>query len=177
MPKLIKNAKENILREAKDLILTAGAPNFNMRTVAERSGVAAGTLYNYFPSKEHLIASVILEDWHAILSDARNKLKKVESAIAGCEIIFSAIQGFANMHRAIWQFSLSHTEYADLRPKYHKMLVDQLCDLILPLGERFGFLFDSTVAPFVAEVLLSGGAYPDGKFCFLAPCLNKIVSR
>ena len=177
MPKFIKNAKETILREAKDLILTEGVSHFNMRAVAERSGIAAGTLYNYFPSKEHLIASVILEDWHAILSDVRDKLKKVESAIAGCEIIFSAIQSFSNQHRPIWQFSLTRTEFSNLRPKYHKVLIDQLCDLILPLGERFGFLFDSTVAPFLAEVLLSGGAYPNGKFCFLAPCLNKIVTK
>ena len=177
MPKLIKNAKETILREAKNLVLTEGISNLNMRAIAERSGVAAGTLYNYFPSKEHLIASIMLEDWHIILDGAREKLRSAKSAIEGCEIIFSAIQSFANQYRSTWQSALSRTEYSGLRTKYHKMLIDQLCDLILPLGERFGFLFDSTVALFLAEVLLSGGAYPDGKFCFLAPCLNKIVTK
>ena len=177
MPKLIKNAKETILREAKDLILTEGISNLNMRAIAERSGVAAGTLYNYFPSKEHLVASIMLEDWLVILGGAREKLRAAKSAIEGCEIIFSAIQSFANQHRATWQFALSRAEFSNLRTKYHSVLIDQLCDLILPLGERFGFLFDTTVAPFIAEVLLSGGAYPDGKFCFLAPCLNKIVTR
>lgn len=177
MPKLIKNAKETILREAKDLILTEGVSNFNMRAVAERSGVAAGTLYNYFPSKEHLIASIMLEDWHVSLGDTREKLHLVGSAIEGCEIIFSAIQHFSNLHRATWQFALGRADFSNLRTKYHSVLIDQLCDLILPLGERFDFLFDSTVAPFIAEVLLTGGAYPDGKFCFLAPCLNKIVTK
>ena len=35
-----------------------------MREAARRCGVAVGTLYNYFPSKDALAAAVMLEDWH-----------------------------------------------------------------------------------------------------------------
>ena len=105
MPKFIKNAKETILREAKDLILTEGVSHFNMRAVAERSGIAAGTLYNYFPSKEHLVASIMLEDWLTILDDARAKLRSAGSALEGCEIIFSAIQSFSNQQDVLQPLS------------------------------------------------------------------------
>ena len=39
-----------------------------MKLVAERSGVALGTTYRYFASKEHLLASALVE-WQARLTD------------------------------------------------------------------------------------------------------------
>jgi AcrR family transcriptional regulator len=37
----------------------AGCEDLNIRTVAERAGVAVGTLYSYFSSKEHLLVSAL----------------------------------------------------------------------------------------------------------------------
>jgi AcrR family transcriptional regulator len=39
-----------------------------MKLVAESSGVALGTTYRYFASKEHLLASALV-DWHSRLAD------------------------------------------------------------------------------------------------------------
>lgn len=177
MPKLIKNAKENIVKEAKALLLTEGLSGLNMRTIAERVGVAAGTLYNYFPSKEHLVVSIMLEDWVSMLKELEESLPNAQSAIQGLEMIFDAIQGFSDHHRATWQNLHQFKEFTVMRQKYHGSLIEQLCELILPLGNRFGFLFDETVAPFLSEVLLAGGSYPNSKFHFLAPCLKKIVGE
>lgn len=177
MPKLIKNAKENIIKEAKALLLTEGFSALNMRTIAERVGVAAGTLYNYFPSKEYLVVSIMLEDWETMLAELEKSLPNVQSAIEGLETIFNAIQSFSDHHRSTWQNLHQFKEFAVMRRKYHGTLIDQLGKHLLPLGNRFGFLFDETVAPFLAEVLLAGGSYPNGKFHFLAPCLQKIVGE
>ena len=177
MPKLIKNAKENIVKEAKALLLTEGLSGLNMRTIAERVGVAAGTLYNYFPSKEHLIVSIMLEDWVSMLKELEESLPNAQSAIQGLEMIFDAIQDFSDHHRATWQNQHQFKQFTVMRQKYHGVLIEQLCELILPLGNRFGFLFDETVAAFLSEVLLAGGSYPNSKFLFLAPCLKKIVGE
>lgn len=176
MPKIIKYAQENILREAKALIVAEIPSALNMRTVAERVGVASGTLYNYFKSKEELVTSILLNDWITAFDELKTRLPQVESAIDGCEAIFNTIKEFLEQHRPMWQ-GKSHKDFIRIRLRHHKMLIEQLCEHIQVLGERFGFLFDETVAPFLAEVLLAGGSYPNSKFFFLAPCLGKIVAR
>lgn len=49
------------------LIGEVGAEAVQMRDVAQRSGVALGTVYRYFRSKEHLLAAA-LEDWQKRLT-------------------------------------------------------------------------------------------------------------
>jgi AcrR family transcriptional regulator len=49
------------------LIGEVGADAVQMRDVAHRSGVALGTVYRYFHSKEHLLAAA-LEDWQKRLT-------------------------------------------------------------------------------------------------------------
>jgi AcrR family transcriptional regulator len=51
-----------------ELALERGLDNVQMKLVAERAGVALGTTYRYFVSKEHLLASALAE-WHRRLTD------------------------------------------------------------------------------------------------------------
>ncbi len=50
------------------LVAESGPDNVQMRDVAERSGVALGTMYRYFASKDHLLAAA-LADWQHQLTD------------------------------------------------------------------------------------------------------------
>lgn len=52
--------RDRMLAAAGELALEGGWDGVQMREVAARSGVALGTLYRYFPSKEHLLVSVML---------------------------------------------------------------------------------------------------------------------
>lgn len=52
--------RDRMLVAAGELALEGGWDGVQMREVAARSGVALGTLYRYFPSKEHLLVSVML---------------------------------------------------------------------------------------------------------------------
>lgn len=50
-----------------DLLQEAEPDRIQMREVSDRSGVALGTLYRYFPTKEHLMAAS-MEAWNDRLS-------------------------------------------------------------------------------------------------------------
>ena len=63
MPKIIENLREELLAEAKKQIAERGYKNTTIRSVAAECGIAVGTVYNYFKSKDMLIASFILVDW------------------------------------------------------------------------------------------------------------------
>jgi AcrR family transcriptional regulator len=55
-----------MLEAAEELALEGGWDGVQMREVATRAGVALGTLYRYFPSKEHLLVSVMLGQVEAL---------------------------------------------------------------------------------------------------------------
>jgi AcrR family transcriptional regulator len=56
--------RDRIVRAALQLLDGGAYDQIQMRDVAARAGVALGTLYRYFTSKEHLYAAVMLE-WMA----------------------------------------------------------------------------------------------------------------
>jgi AcrR family transcriptional regulator len=54
--------RSRMLQATQELALEGGWDGVQMREVANRAGVALGTLYRYFPSKEHLLVSVMLDE-------------------------------------------------------------------------------------------------------------------
>jgi AcrR family transcriptional regulator len=64
-----RDRRARIVRAAMDLLADHGYDEIQMRDVAVGAGVALGTLYRYFPSKEQLFAHVLLE-WSASFDEA-----------------------------------------------------------------------------------------------------------
>jgi len=56
--------RERVLRAALDLGATGGYDAVQMRDVATSAGVALGTIYRYFSSKDHLLAAAMVEWTH-----------------------------------------------------------------------------------------------------------------
>ncbi|MFI0451702.1 TetR family transcriptional regulator [Actinomadura sp. 6N118] len=54
--------RKRIVQAAAALASRGGVEAMQMRTVAERAGVALGTLYRYFPSKMDLVVAVVSEE-------------------------------------------------------------------------------------------------------------------
>ena len=54
--------RKRIVQAAAALASRGGVEAMQMRTVAERAGVALGTLYRYFPSKMDLVVAVVNEE-------------------------------------------------------------------------------------------------------------------
>lgn len=54
--------RQRIVSSAAALASRGGVDAMQMRTVAERAGVALGTLYRYFPSKMELVIAVVSQE-------------------------------------------------------------------------------------------------------------------
>ncbi|PTR24835.1 TetR family transcriptional regulator [Rhodococcus sp. OK519] len=64
LPKGQRERRQRIVDAAAELLVADDFERIQIRDVAERSGVALGTVYRYFSSKEHLYAAV-LGEWSA----------------------------------------------------------------------------------------------------------------
>lgn len=57
-----------ILQAAAHILETQGLPGFTTNAVAERAGVSIGSLYQYFPAREALLAALIREKREGLLA-------------------------------------------------------------------------------------------------------------
>lgn len=147
MPKRIENLQENILRQAKPLMLESGYEALAMRDVAARCGIAVGTLYNYFPSKEALAGGVMLEDWWGVLAQMKAECAAAPGLAQALTSLYEGVMRFSAQYRGIWagyDFAGGDMDYA----RRHRLLVRQLAGCLAPVLEK-------QAAPPQAELLLA----------------------
>ncbi|EYE87805.1 TetR family transcriptional regulator [Fervidicella metallireducens AeB] len=65
-------SKEILILTAKEIVAQSSIQALNMREVAQRCGIAVGSIYNYFPSKEDFIIATIESIWQEIMHDLTN---------------------------------------------------------------------------------------------------------
>lgn len=149
MPKIIENLRSALLLEAKRQIAEVGYSATTVRSVAAGCGVAVGTVYNYFSSKDMLIAAFMLEDWLLLIERLRG-LDKTDSRSYLFEI-YSSLSGFARKHSRLFNDKDATKAYGSVLSERHGQLRSQLAQLILPTLTSP----DAFVAEFVAESMLT----------------------
>jgi AcrR family transcriptional regulator len=63
VPKIIKDVEKTIRNCAVELFVELSYTNVDMKMIAKKSGVAVGTLYNYYENKKQLYISILKESW------------------------------------------------------------------------------------------------------------------
>ena len=150
MPKIIENVRELLLDTAKKQIEERGYANTTIRSVAGECGLAVGTVYNYFRSKDMLIATFVVEDWNSYLSDIRGaKLSDPRMALHN---IYDALIHFSEKHRSLFSDPEAAKVYSAVFSERHKTLRSQISEIIAPLCPAESGDF---TAEFVAESLLT----------------------
>ena len=93
-----RERRQRILDAARTLASKGGYDAVQMRDVADKAEVALGTLYRYFPSKVHLLISVMREQTDA-LADRLEK-RPVEGPTAADRVIALMQQATGRLQRS-----------------------------------------------------------------------------
>ena len=168
MPKIIENVREQLLAEAKKQILERGYAATTIRSVAGACGLGVGTVYNYFNSKEMLIATVVYEDWKKYLSDMH--ALPTDHPYVLLQGIFHALQSFAAKNHKLFSDADAAKIVALGASGRHKMLRDQIAELVFPVCDT------EFCAQFVAEALIRWST-EDADFETVYPILEKIIKK
>ena len=149
MPKIIENLEARLLSEAKRQVAETGYSAMTIRSVAKECGVGVGTVYNYFPSKDALLATYMLEDWKQCITAIQAVSTYSDHPAPLVRCICDQIQNYTKLHSAVFQDEAAAAGFAGSHSKYHAMLRSQLAN---PLRK---FCRSDFAAEFIAEALLT----------------------
>ena len=149
MPKIIENLREKLVCEAKRQVEELGYANLTIRSVASVCGVGVGTVYNYFSSKDALVAAFLLEDWQACMDAVSAAAQQSQTAEPVLKCIHAQILAFTHRHQVLFADEAAAASFSGSPSPYHSMLRRQLAQPLRP------FTADDFTAEFIAEALLT----------------------
>jgi AcrR family transcriptional regulator len=153
MPKIIENVREQLLTEAKKQVSERGYANTTIRSVAGACGLATGTVYNYFESKEMLIATFVAEDWKAHLKTMSSFPADDTRELFKC--IYDSLRGFADNNKRLFSDSDAAKVISIGFASRHQRLRGQLAEFVLPICKKNDLPNAEFTAQFIAESLIS----------------------
>ena len=149
MPKIIENLEAHLISEAKKQIEQNGYGAVTIRSIAKGCGVGVGTVYNYFPSKEALVATHLLEDWKNCVNVIQQDADCAREPEPVLRSMYQQLVDFASRHQAVFQDEAAASSFAGSFSQYHDLLRSQLAK---PLRK---FCDSDFASQFVAEGLLT----------------------
>ena len=102
MPKNLCNVKEDILLVTRQLLKEVGYSDLSIRKIATQCGVATGTVYNYYNSKNEIIVEILLNEWNLMLKRIDQNAKSVSEVIDKLEIMFNELNYFMTNVHGYW---------------------------------------------------------------------------
>ena len=174
MPKIITDLQKDILAEARGILFSQGYEALAMRRVAAACHVAVGTVYNYFPSKDMLVAQVILADWRTTLKRMET-LPPATTPLEALEGVFQELEGFYRQYSALWREYTAAGHIAPITGAYHRQLVEQMAAVIASALAPFSPLCSPALPGFLAEALLNAAGQGQSRFDQLSPIFERLL--
>ena len=149
MPKIIEGAKEMILECTRKHLSETGYTSLSLRLIAKECHLGVGTIYNYFPSKDDLVAHIMLEDWFKCLSEMDRHIDTAKDAETGLIQIHHDLKNYCIHYESLFKEAESSAHVVSSR---HDLLVNQMKERIQKLLNQFNQNDDYSVL--LAEIML-----------------------
>jgi len=149
MPKIIENLENKLIAEARRQIEQSGYGAVTIRSVASACGVGVGTVYNYFSSKDELLATYMLSDWKDCVAAIEAVSDQSESPAPVVRCIYDQVCAYAQKNSTVFQDEAAASGFSASFHRYHPLLRGQIS---APLRK---FCETDFAASFIAESLLT----------------------
>ncbi len=132
--------RTSILKAARDAFSRLGFTVATVDDVAERAGIAKGTLYLYFRSKEEIYLACLLEEVHELMRRSRDEMEAKPDLRSKLKAYFRVRFEFCEKHEAFYR--IYQAEYSGLFmkgraiPKEFRALLEQSLDYMTKVMER-----------------------------------------
>ncbi len=148
MPKIIEDLPRRLMEEARRQVQESGYSALTIRSVAKGCGVGVGTVYNYYASRDALVASFLLTDWNSCLEAIRTEAENAVHPEPVLWKVYESLKQFLQQHEAVFRDESAAVGFSGASGHYHSLLRSQLAD---PIRR---FCCDDFTAEFIAEAML-----------------------
>lgn len=155
MPKIIENARSLLINEAKRQIEENGYDSVTIRSIARGCGLGLGTFYNYFKSKNILIASFLLEDWQERITKINTKSETTTDPNTIVRYIYDELSEFIVNNKSIFTSTEAIKSFNGIGGAYHKVLRAQIAAPICKICDANGHENAAFLSEFVAESIIT----------------------
>ncbi len=147
VPKVIGKVREQLLDEVRRQITENGYASTTIRSVAEGCSISVGTVYNYFRSKDILVATAVAEDWEK----TTRKIMLVSPSSAGdmLSLLWNTLRSFEDEHRVLFTDPEAEKKFSSVFTEWHSVLRGQIASFLSP------FLDGDFLPLFISEALLT----------------------
>ncbi|MEG0772720.1 TetR/AcrR family transcriptional regulator [Clostridium sp.] len=182
------NYREIILCAAKSIAENEGITKINIRAVAKGSGIAIGTVYNYFPSKGDLLVAVIEDFWDGAFANVDWKSLSQNNFYDNLEKIYNILYEYLNKFRENWleQLSILKTQEKQLGKQRQNEYFARICEKIKVLidmdSELRQYSWDHVIskekmAEYIFENMIMMLRKNEKELSFFIAILKKILSK
>ena len=143
MPKLTEEAvasrKDRIENAAKQLFIRQGFHATSIRNIAARAGTSLGNLYNYYPTKEAILGSIISKYQRVIDERLRSMFEQIDEPLSakGLTKFARLAKGMVNDHHDFWL--LMYIDVLEFENRHFRKMFENLTH---NLRRRFEKPFD-----------------------------------
>lgn len=106
-------SRDELLKYAKEIVVENGIDKLNIRYLAQKSGIATGSVYNYFPSKADLIFSLVEDFWKTIFKPEEFNLHDNTSFVNFIEELYNSFSKHLNKFRDVYTGQLTLMKSSD----------------------------------------------------------------
>lgn len=155
MPKIIENIREKLLTEAKRQVIENGYSSMTIRSVATACGVGTGTVYNYFPSKDVLVANFMLEDWMECIQAINRGMTEAKNAKDALLYMYEELIAYKEKYTILFTDENATTSYTASAMQRHHLLREQLAEPVKTWTGKQTKTDPDFLAEFIAENMLT----------------------
>ena len=150
-----------ILDAALKTFVRRGYPATKVAEIAFEAGVAEGTLYNYFQSKEDLLLALFDEKWGGIIDEIKKKVGRLDDPNKKLKAVFSLVVRMFKKNRHLAELFMVDVKQSSIfLTNYTINRIVQFLDLIeeiLEEGKRKG-IYRKDLDSRVAKMVIFGAA-------------------
>lgn len=166
---------EAILQAARDVVAEEGI-GASMARIAERAGVAVGTLYRHHPSKDHLVGAVVQDATRRLVDLLDSALARIEGGSDVGRELEAALRSGAETYatdRAFKEYRAQARDAAVDLPGADRLEARGYAalDELVAAAHRAGALREDVGAADVLEILAAVPTSPERRATYLAVVL------